>query len=276
LFWLAHGLFQTAIVTMLLWTLFVQRIPENNSDNYFFWIILPLFLPAKYLIVQGEYFTLGWSMTLALFRVAFLIMLERTQVQFMRGAFQVDILRDPRLDLAIKWLAVVLVFGQLLPALLAGVLEFALALLLLARFAGWHPRKAFTRLDIGIMYLGYLAIVAQLCINAVGRFTDLPWVGSVSAHVFSIGAMGLILPAMIVRIAKGHTGRNVVFERMDKLVLWIMLAGFVARVIAPQFFPAGYTMWLHLASTCWLCAFGLLLWRYLPLLLAPRADGRAH
>jgi uncharacterized protein involved in response to NO len=276
LFWLAHGLFQTAIVAMLLWTLFVQRVRENNSDNYFFWIILPLFLPAKFLIVQGDYFTLGWSMTLALFRVAFLIMLERTQVQFMRGAFKVDILRNPRLDLAIKWLAVVLVFGQLLPATLAGTLELILALLLLTRFAGWFPRKAFTRIDIGIMYLGYLAIVAQLVISAVGRFVDLPWIGSVSVHVFAVGVMGLILPAMIVRIAKGHTGRNVLFERADKLVLWIMLGGFIARVIAPQLYPAGYTMWLHLASTCWLSAFSLLLWRYLPFLMAPRADGRAH
>lgn len=276
LFWLAHGLFQTAIVAMLLWTLFVQRVRENNSDNYFFWIILPLFLPAKFLIVQGDYFTLGWSMTLALFRVAFLIMLERTQVQFMRGAFKVDILRNPRLDLAIKWLAVVLVFGQLLSATLAGTLELILALLLLTRFAGWFPRKAFTRIDIGIMYLGYLAIVAQLIISAVGRFADLPWIGSVSVHVFAVGVMGLILPAMIVRIAKGHTGRNVLFERADKLVLWIMLGGFIARVIAPQLYPAGYTMWLHLASTCWLSAFSLLLWRYLPFLMAPRADGRAH
>ncbi|MDP2170455.1 MAG: NnrS family protein [Rhodocyclaceae bacterium] len=276
LFWLAHGLFQTAIVAMLLWTLFVQRVRENNSDNYFFWIILPLFLPAKFLIVQGDYFTLGWSMTLALFRVAFLIMLERTQVQFMSGAFKVDILRNPRLDLAIKWLAVVLVFGQLLPATLAGTLELILALLLLTRFAGWFPRKAFTRIDIGIMYLGYLAIVAQLVISAVGRFADLPWIGSVSVHVFAVGVMGLILPAMIVRIAKGHTGRNVLFERADKLVLWIMLGGFIARVIAPQLYPAGYTMWLHLASTCWLSAFSLLLWRYLPILIAPRVDGRAH
>ncbi|MDI6747367.1 MAG: NnrS family protein [Rhodocyclaceae bacterium] len=276
LFWLAHGLFQTAIVVMLLWTLFVQRVRENKSDNYFFWIILPLFLPAKYLIVQDEYFILGWSMTLALFRVAFLIMLERTQVQFMRGAFKVDILRNPYLDLAIKWLAVAVVFGQLLPAMLTGTLELVLALLLLVRFAGWYPGKAFSRLEIGIMYLGYLAIVAQLLISAVGQFTQLPWVGSVSAHVFAVGVMGLILPAMIVRISKGHTGRNVVFERADKVVLWVMLTGLVARVIAPQLYPAGYTMWLHLASTCWFVAFGVLLWRYLPFLLAPRADGRAH
>jgi uncharacterized protein involved in response to NO len=276
LFWLASALFQTAIVAMLLWTLVYQRVRGVSSDNYFFWIILPLFLPAKLLIVQGDYYILGWSMTLALFRVAFLLMLERTQVQFMRFAFRVDILRDPRLDLAIKWLAVILVFGQWLPAGLTGMLEFALALLLLARFAYWHPLKALSRLDIGIMYLGYLAIVGQLIIAGIGHFLELPWVGSVSVHVFTVGVMGLILPAMIVRISKGHTGREVVFTTADKVALWIMIAGFIVRIVAPQFYPASYNMWLHLAATCWFLAFGLLAWRFIPMLLAPRVDGKAH
>jgi uncharacterized protein involved in response to NO len=276
LFWLASGLFQVAIVGMLLHTLLQQRMRGSGSDNYYFWIILPLFLPAKYLIVQGDYFILGWSMTLALFRVAFLLMLERTQVQFMRGAFQVDILRNVRLDHAIKILAILLAFGQWLPAALTGALEFVLALLLLVRFAYWHPRKALSRLDIGIMYLGYLAIVAQLVIDGIGQFVDLPWVGSVSVHVFTLGVMGLVLPAMVIRISKGHTGRNVVFEPADKAALWILLGGFVARIVLPQIYPAGYTMWLHLAATSWLLAFGLLAWRYLPFLFAPRVDGKEH
>lgn len=276
LFWPASLLFQAAVVAMLLHTLLQQNLRASGSDNYFFWIALPLFLPAKALIIQGDYYVLGWSMSLALFRIAFLIMLERTQVQFMRHGFGVEILRDARLDQTIKWLAIALVFAELLPAGLAGALEFVLAALLLWRFAFWHPRLAFTRLDIGIMYLGYLTIVLQLAVSGIGRLTELPWVGTVVVHLFTAGAMGTILPAMIVRISKGHTGRNVVFEPADKAVLWLMIAGLVARVVAPQFYPAGYMMFLHLAATCWLVAFAILLWRYLPFLLAPRVDGREH
>lgn len=281
LFWLASGLFQTSLVAMLLWTLFVQRVRGVASDNYFFWIILPLFLPAKFLIVQGDYYAVGWAMSLALFRVAFLLMLERTQAQFMRFAFKVDILRNERLDLSIKWLAVGLVFVPVLtptflPAAWAGLLELTLAILLLVRFAGWYPHKALTRLDIGIMYLGYLAIVAQLLVDALGRFVELPWVGTVSVHLFTTGVIGLIVPSMIVRIAKGHTGRAAEFTGIDKAALWVMIASGLARVVAPQVHPAGYMMWLHLAATCWFIAFGYLLWRYLPMLLAPRVDGKAH
>jgi len=276
LFWLASGLFQVVIAALLLWTLYVQRVRGAASDNYFFWIALPLFLPAKFLLAQGDWYALGWGMTLALFRLAFLIMLERTQAQFMRHAFQVDILLDPRLDLTIKWLAVALVFAALMPAPLAGLLELALALLLIYRFLRWHPRRAFSRLDIGIMYFGYLCIVAQLLVSAAGAFVDLPWVGTVGVHLFTVGTMGAIVPAMIVRISNGHTGRPVVFAPLDKAALWIMIAAFVARVVMPQLHPAGYAMWLHLTATCWLVAFGLLLWRYAPVLLAPRVDGREH
>ncbi|WP_126444326.1 NnrS family protein [Sulfuricystis multivorans] len=274
LFWPSTLLFQLAIVVMLMHTLLKQSLRASGSDNYFFWIALPLFLPAKVLILQGDFYTLGVGMSLALFRLAFLIMLERTQVQFMRHAFRLEILRDARLDLPIKWLAVALIFAELLPASLAGALEFLLAALLCWRFAFWHPARALSRLDIGIMYIGYLMIVAQLVVSGLGRFAEPPWVGTVAVHLFTVGVMGLIGPAMIVRISKGHTGREVVFTRLDKSVLWIMIAGFLARVVAPQFYPPGYFMFLHLAGSCWLVAFGLLLWRTLPMLAAPRVDGK--
>jgi uncharacterized protein involved in response to NO len=67
-----------------------------------------------------------------------------------------------------------------------------------------------------------------------------------------------------------------VFEQLDRHALWILSAGLVARVGLPQLFPAAYAVWLHLTAACWLAAFGLLLWRYAPFLLAPRVDGRLH
>jgi uncharacterized protein involved in response to NO len=272
LFWPMTLLFQIALVAMLMHTLLKQRL--EGSDNFFFWIALPLFVLAKALLLRDESYVAGWAMALSLLRFAFLIMLERTQVQFMRHAFRVDIRRDPALDMPIKWLAVTLAFVEWLPAPLGGLGELVLALLLIERFFYWHPRKAFTRLDVGIMYFGYLMIVAQLLVSGVGRFTELSWTGTVGVHLFTVGVMGAILPAMIVRISKGHTGRNVVFDPLDKTVLWIMIAGLVARVIAPQIHPGGYFIWLHFAAACWFAGFTILLWRYLPFLLAPRADGR--
>ena len=107
-------------------------------------------------------------------------------------------------------------------------------------------------------------------------FLDVSWIGTVSIHTFTFGAMGLVIPAMLVRICKGHTGRKVVFDRIDKAVLWIMIIGFVARIVAPQIAPETYLRWIHLAAGCWFIAFSILAWRYIPFLMQARVDGREH
>jgi uncharacterized protein involved in response to NO len=102
------------------------------------------------------------------------------------------------------------------------------------------------------------------------------WVGSVSIHLFTFGAMGLIVPAMIVRISKGHTGRKVAFDRVDKAVLWLMIAALALRVRraaagARRLPGVGEPRRRRLVA-----AFAILAWRVIPFLLAPRVDGRDH
>jgi uncharacterized protein involved in response to NO len=215
-------------------------------------------------------------MAIGLFRVAFLVMLERTLSQFMKGIFQVEILRHAALDKAIKLLALLLVGAGLMPPPLAAWLSLLLAALLAGRLFFWKPQLALRRIDLGIMYLGYAAIVLQLVVEFLDHSAPPAWIGSVSVHLFTLGVMGLIVPAMLIRIAKGHTGRKVVFEQIDKLVLWIMIAAFLLRVVAPQFLPAAYALWLVLAACGWLSAFAILAWRLIPFLAQARVDGKEH
>ena len=276
LFTLAANLFLGSIVVMLVWTLLRYRTQDSYRDNAFFVLMLPVFLVAKNLLLSGPDFIAGYDMTLALFRLAFLLMLERTLTQFMKGAFSVQILRLPQLDLPIKLLGLLLVFAFAYPRLVTAALSLALAALLLIRFFFWKPQLAFKRIDIGIMYVGYLAIVGQLLIEALGHVVGFVWVGSVSVHLFSFGAMGCIIPAMIVRIANGHTGRKVVFGPLDRAVLWLMIVALIIRIGIPQLAPGAYLACIHAAATCWLLAFGTLAGRYIPRLLRPRIDGREH
>jgi uncharacterized protein involved in response to NO len=276
LFLLSNNLFLGSIVAMLVWTLVKNRATDAYRDNYLFLLVLPTFLLAKQLMLSADYYLIGWSIALGLFRMAFLVMLERTLVQFMKGAFQAGILQHPPLDKAIKLLGLLLVFAGLLPPLLAAYAGLLLALLLAVRFAFWKPQLALTRLDIGIMYLGYLAIVAQLLVEFFRQAMNMPELVSLSIHVFTFGAMGLIVPAMLMRISQGHTGRKVVFGLADKLVLWIMMLAFVLRIAAPLFATASYTLWIASAAACWFAAFALLAWRYISMLLKARVDGKPH
>ncbi len=276
-FAITNNLFLATIIAMLLWTLLHHRENDSyRSENWAFLIILPLFVVAKQFLLSEAYFAAGSGMAIALFRMAFLVMLERTLTQFMTNVFQVAILRNIWLDRSIKLLALVFVAEGFLPRTLVGGAALLLALLLLFRLAFWKPLLAMRRLDLGIMYLGYLGIVAQLLIEFVNTVMAVAWVGSVSVHVFTFGVMGLIIPAMLTRICNGHTGRKVIFGGLDKAALWIMMAGFVARIVMPQLAPRLYMRWIDLAAFCWFASFALLAWRYIPFLLAARVDGKEH
>lgn len=276
LFRFSNNLFLGAIVLMLMWTLTRNRDKDFFRDNYFFLLILPMFLIAKNLLLSTDYFQQGANMAVGLFRMAFLVMLERTVFQFMKGAFQVEILNNPKFDKAIKLVALSLVFSSFMPAVLAGSMALLAALLLSVRFAFWYPQLALRRLDTGIMYLGYLAIIVQLLIEFLRLLIYPEWPVSLSVHVFTFGAIGLIVPAMLIRVTKGHTGRAVVFDALDKSALWVMMLAFVFRLIAPLFDPAGYARWIILAAVCWLVSFVLLGWRYIPFLMQPRIDGKEY
>ncbi|MGB4857691.1 MAG: NnrS family protein, partial [Candidatus Dechloromonas phosphoritropha] len=90
LFLLSNNLFLFTIVALLLATLIVHRDKDSyRRDNILFLFVLPLFWIAKTLLLEPDHFNIGWTMTLGLFRVAFLIMLERTQSPFMQSAFKV-------------------------------------------------------------------------------------------------------------------------------------------------------------------------------------------
>ena len=276
LFLLSNNLFIGSIVMMLCWTLIRHRKDDAYRDNILFLLVLPTFLVAKHLMLSAEYAQIGWSMTLGLFRVAFLVMLVRTLAQFMKAAFNVGILQNPVLNKAIMLLGLLMVFESLMPAQVSGWIALLLALLLTGRFMFWKPQLAVQRLDVGVMYLGYIAIIAQLLFE-FGRHTLHPeWALSTSMHIFTFGAMGLIIPGMLVRISKGHTGRKVVFDALDKLVLWAMLLAFLLRIVAPQIYPAAYAYWIHLAACCWFICFSVLAWRYIPMLMQPRVDGKEH
>jgi len=276
LFFFSNHLFLGSIVAMIAWTLARNRKTDFYRDNFHFLLVLPMFLISKNLLLSADYFQDGLVMAVGLFRVAFLVMLERTVTQFMRGSFQVEILSNSTLNLAIKLSGLTLVFASFLPPPLAGAIALLAALLLSFRFLFWKPYLAMQRLDIGIMYLGYLAIIAQLVIEAL-RLTRHPEFSiSISIHVFTFGAMGLIIPAMLMRITKGHTGRMVVFDFGDKLVLWLMLLAFAYRLIAPQIDEADYKIWIMLAAACWFFSYSVLAWRYIPYLLQSRVDGKEH
>ncbi|MBI4938838.1 MAG: NnrS family protein [Nitrosomonadales bacterium] len=271
-----HNAFLLLILALLLWTLIAHRKSDSYPENWLFILSLPLFLLSKNLLLSAEHFEIGWTMALGLFRLAVVIMLERTLSQFMKAVFQVDILRNSRLDSAIRLGALVAVFEAVLPVPVAVAVLAATAALLLFRFFFWSPLKGLSRLDIGVMYAGYLGLVASLVLECLRFAGKLDSVGNVAAHTFTLLCMGLIIPAMLVRISQGHTGRKILFAGSDKFAILVCGLGGLIRIVPPQIWPSSYQACIALSALCWTICYALIGWRLIPFLLGPRVDGKEH
>jgi hypothetical protein len=189
-------------------------------------------------------------MALGLFRVAFLVMLESTLTEFMKN---VDAGGHPAppgaRQRAIKALA--RAAGLRRPA--AGTRfdsvasRLVLALLLLARFAFWKPRLALRapghRHHVPRLPGDHRAAAGGQFV-AAARAARL-WVGSRARPTCSPSApWAWSSRRCSIRIVeRPHRHARSCSIAADKAVLWIMIGGFVIRiVIAPQLAPAGYLL----------------------------------
>lgn len=258
------------------WTLIKHRKNDSFRDNGFFLVALPLFVVAKTLTLGAATFPEGFALTLGLFRVAFVVMLERTVPQFMKNAHAVALPRHAALDWPIKAVTLLAAFEAFLPAALAVTLLATAATLLLVRFFLWKPLVGLRRFDIGVMYVGYLGLTAHLILQAL-RLTG--WhvgLGALATHVFTFVCMGIIIPGMLVRICQGHTGRPLRFAPSDRVAIGAMAVASFFRLGATQLWPERYAAWITVAGAGWAVCFTLLGVRLAPFLFAPRVDGREH
>lgn len=268
--------FALYVIGYLVWTLVKFRKQDFYKDNWIFVVALPVFLVARNLMLDPATYAVGVAMSIGLFRVAFAVMFERTITQFMKNAAGIDLLQNPVLDYGIKLLVLACVFEAWLPARVAAVLLSLAAALLFVRLVLWKPFEAMKRFGIGIMYVGYLGLVAHLTLSAM-RLTGM-WtgIGTLPVHVFTFLCMGLIIPSMFVRIAQGHTGRKPQFMTSDKVALGLMGLGAFFRLVATQLWPAQYPLWITLSAVGWSACFLVIGLRVGPFMLKPRIDGKEH
>ncbi|WP_374001428.1 NnrS family protein [Bdellovibrio bacteriovorus] len=273
---LAVNAFIFYVAAYILWSLLYYRKQDSFRDNYFFVIALPLFIVAKNLVLSPEYYIQGWMMTLGLFRLAFVVMFERTITQFMKNSMEVTLIRNPYLDYGIKFFALISVFAGFMPEGVGAAVLLIAGLLLGIRFVLWNPHKGLSTFAIGLSYFGYLALTVHFFLEFLRVQNQLPSIGALSVHVFTFLCMGVVIPAMMIRIAQGHTGRKLLFTGMDRVAIACMGAGAFFRLVMTQIQPQGYFMWIALAGIGWALCFILLGIRLIPFLWQPRIDGKVH
>lgn len=156
------------------------------------------------------------------------------------------------------------------PSLWQAPIYLVLGLGHLFRLLRWHNPRIWSVPLLWSLHLSYAWVALALIAMALWHGG---WFGAFSqaTHLLAIGGMGGMILAMISRVSLGHTGRPLEPAAAMSIAFILINLAVPLRVWLTIPMPqTGY--WL--ASVCWAVAFGLYVWNYTPILLAPRPDGR--
>ncbi|MDO4904462.1 MAG: NnrS family protein [Lautropia sp.] len=162
-------------------------------------------------------------------------------------------------------------FGLLqwpVPAALCLTVSGALALW---QWFSWQPLASRRKPILWILYAGYFWLGIGLLAAAVQilGWAERPvW----AVHLIGIGGFSVLIIGMVTRTALGHLGRALQTDRSMSISYGLVLIALLLRLLALVFEPPLTTPMLHTSGLAWMLAFGLYLWRFVPMLIRPRVD----
>jgi uncharacterized protein involved in response to NO len=259
-------------------------VATRNRRNYVMLVMLAGLWAgnlAMHLDVLGLTLHAGtWGTQLALNLVALMMLVIGARIipMFTRNA-----LRDPDIRSLPRWdRAAALGMGALTladlstltPAPLILVLTTSVALCSLVSMRHWGTLKSLRSPMLWVLHVGYLWISVALALRGLqvaGAFIGV----STSVHALTAGAIGTLTLGMMTRVSLGHGGRTIEDHPWITVSFVLISVAAAVRVVLPEF--GAHLMresWL-LGGAAWALAFLIYLLRFAPLLLTPRADGKA-
>lgn len=133
---------------------------------------------------------------------------------------------------------------------------------------GWQVRREplLWILHLSLMWIP-VALLLLAC-WAMGWVNQYAWI-----HALAVGAMAGLILGVMTRVAPAHTGRAIALPHYMVATYFLIHIGALVRVAA-ELIPAFWLSGIYISAVCWTLAFAAFLWRYLPMLMKPRADGR--
>ncbi len=169
----------------------------------------------------------------------------------------VALLATDLLDLPVPWVAL---------AAAAGALAHG------ARLALWQPWLTLKKPILWILHVSYTWMVAYLALRAPAAMGWIPV--SVAIHALTIGAIGGLTLGMMMRTARGHSGRPLEAGGIELACYILIQFAAMARVFVPLIVPEFYGDAVIASGAFWVSAYVLLAVKLAPMLLWPRVDGR--
>jgi uncharacterized protein involved in response to NO len=152
------------------------------------------------------------------------------------------------------------------------VLTIVLAITHAWRLVLWDSPRTLKNPLVWSLHVAYAWLPVHFILRAA---SEAGWVArSFANHALTIGLLGALTLAMMIRTGRGHTGRPLKADGYEVTSLGLMIAAAVVRVLWPLVQPQHYMHSVQCSGALWCAAFALYLVRHVFILMGPRLDGR--
>ena len=140
------------------------------------------------------------------------------------------------------------------------------------RLALWQPVSTRGNALLAMLPIAYGWIPLALALRALSHAAMIP--AATATHALTIGAMGSLMLAMMMRSALGHTGRPLVAGPGECIAFGLAQLAAAVRVLGIALPELPHRGTVTVSGILWSMAFAVFLFRYWPILTRPRIDGR--
>lgn len=277
--WL-FALLDLALLPLVMLALGRALFRARNRRNYFVLLILALLWAGNAAFHAALAGWLAIPPLMALHLAVAVIMLLATVIagrivpMFTANALRLEARKQARTDYIAIALTAVSLLGWALaaPHALTAAAATAAAAAQALRCHRWQPWGT-TRLSmLWILHVSHGWLIVALALLALAPFW--PQLEVPVLHLLTVGAMSGLILGMITRTALGHTGRPPVAGRAETAMFVLLQAALISRLLPGLLNADWYAIGLRTSAALWALSFALYLWRYVPILLRTRIDGR--
>lgn len=136
-----------------------------------------------------------------------------------------------------------------------------------ARLLRWRGHTVFAEKLLFVLHTAYAFVPLGLFTVALGQWQQLA--PNAVLHVMTVGAISMMMLAVMTRATRGHTGRVLTASKITTASYVALLFAALLRPAA-DFLPAQGLELYAAAGLCWMLAFGLFIFEYGPMLTRVR------
>lgn len=166
--------------------------------------------------------------------------------------------------------AILLVWGK--EGIILGVVAIFSAFIHLFRMRVYHTLKILNDPMVWILHVGYIWVIVGLFLLGLSALNIIPL--SIVLHTLTAGAIGSMTIGMMCRVSLGHTGRNLVANKLTVLMFVVMQVAIIIRIAFSLLLPEHISFWIISSACLWSFCFGLFALTYASILWQPRPDGK--